>query len=45
MAYENREETVHKMQTLFIIWMLQKQKKSINMLHKVFRQLEKVKTP
>ena len=36
-AYENGEETVHKMQTLFIILLFQKLKKSINkVLHKIF---------
>ena len=43
-AYENGEETVHKMQTLFIILLFQKLKKSINkVLHKIFGRLQKVK--
>ena len=45
MAYEIVEETVHKMQALFIIWVFQKQKKSINkLLHKVLDQMQKFKT-
>ena len=37
MAYENGEETVHKIQTLFIIWVFQRQK--IYTINKVLRKV------
>ena len=45
MAYENGEETVHKMPTLFIIWEFQRQKiYTINkLLRKMFAQSERNK--